>query len=433
VTALSPPKAATRTTRLWARLARSKTAAQAATFTISSAAVSGVAAVAAVLLARTMETSVFGSYSFAVSLLMFGAMFFEFGLFLPAARQATQVDEEEGRGIVGTALITFVPVALLFAVVIFGVSFWVDGWFNVRAGGALRVVSLLGCVYAFEFVALQLAQGLGRLVAYSVAAVLGRLLLVVAIVVVMMSDAELSVTAALVYTVVGLAAGWALLIAVLRPKFRGATRGVPELVRGAREYGFQIYLGRVLSIGTYNMDVLLVAVFTTASSVAYYRLAIAVSAMITLPAMGLSAVLFRRMVGEATIDGRVLAVVFGVSFGAAIAVALAAGPLVGLLFSPRYSPAAGLLVPLAFAAAVRGVTTIYNSYLSAHAKGRDLRSAALVLTASNIVLDVVLIPRYGAAGAAWGSLCALVANWIAHVYFYRRSISASAPVAVGSA
>jgi O-antigen/teichoic acid export membrane protein len=169
------------------------------------------------------------------------------------------------------------------------------------------------------------------------------------------------------------------------------------------------------------MDILLVAAFTTASSVAYYRLAIAVSAMITLPAMGLSAVLFRRMVGEATIDGRVLGVVFAVSFGAAIVVAAVAGPLVRFVFSPRYSPAAGLLVPLAFAAAVRGVTTIYNSYLSAHAKGRDLRNAALVLTVSNIVLDVILIPRYGAAGAAWGSLCALVANWAAHVYFYRRS------------
>jgi O-antigen/teichoic acid export membrane protein len=43
-----------------------------------------------------------------------------------------------------------------------------------------------------------------------------------------------------------------------------------------------------------------------------------------------------------------------------------------------------------------------------------------VLTLSNVAFNFALIPPYGAHGAAWASLLALLANLIAHVFFYRR-------------
>jgi O-antigen/teichoic acid export membrane protein len=70
---------------------------------------------------------------------------------------------------------------------------------------------------------------------------------------------------------------------------------------------------------------------------------------------------------------------------------------------------------------VRGVTGIYNTYLSARAYGRELRSANITLTASNVVLNLTLIPPFGAQGAAWASLVALIVNLAAHVYYYRRA------------
>jgi Na+-driven multidrug efflux pump len=67
------------------------------------------------------------------------------------------------------------------------------------------------------------------------------------------------------------------------------------------------------------------------------------------------------------------------------------------------------------------VTGIFNTFLSGHGRGRDLRNAGFVLTGSNIAFNFALIPPFGAAGAAWASLLALLANLIAHVVFYRRS------------
>lgn len=65
---------------------------------------------------------------------------------------------------------------------------------------------------------------------------------------------------------------------------------------------------------------------------------------------------------------------------------------------------------------------MYNSFLSAQARGRDLRNAAFILTSFNIALNFALIPSYGAKGAAWASLVALVANLAAHIFYYRRTV-----------
>jgi O-antigen/teichoic acid export membrane protein len=104
-----------------------------------------------------------------------------------------------------------------------------------------------------------------------------------------------------------------------------------------------------------------------------------------------------------------------------IAAWLLAEPVIRVLFSARYVQAAGLVLPLALAQLVRGVTGIFNTFLSGHGRGKDLRNAGFVLTGSNIALNFALIPPFGAQGAAWASLLALAANFVAHVVFYRRS------------
>jgi O-antigen/teichoic acid export membrane protein len=100
-------------------------------------------------------------------------------------------------------------------------------------------------------------------------------------------------------------------------------------------------------------------------------------------------------------------------------------PIIPLLFGDRYRAAIGLVLPLACAEGVRGVTSMYNSFLSARGRGKELRNAALILTSTNVALNFALIPTFGAKGAAWASLGALVANYAAHVVGYRRSLHES--------
>jgi O-antigen/teichoic acid export membrane protein len=410
-------------------LLRSRLVAQGAGLAFSEAAVAGLGAISTALVARGLSTRDFGSQTFAVSFLLLTSLFFDFGLFLPAARLTALQAVADRRRTAGAALMLFVPVGLLFSGAVFGLSFFVDGWFNVHVGYALRLLAPLALVYPFRTLAAYLAQGVERLHLYSVMNVLGQLLFVVALGVLALAHVKFTVALVLDLRIAAIAVSVIVFVVWLSPVFRGALSVAPRFVEHARAYGFQVYVGAALGIATYNMDVLMVGALANARAVAYYSLAGSVAYMVGLPVYGVCAALFARLATAPRIERRWLVFAASTGIGGAAAVSVLAYPLIPLVFSTRYSPAIGLIPPLAFAEATRGVTNVYNSFLSAQGRGRELRSAALVLTVSNVVLNFALIPPFGALGAAWASFAALVANLIAHVFLYRRSLSVAPALA----
>lgn len=379
-------------------------------------------AAATAIFARQLTSRAFGDFSFAISFFMFVGMFFDFGLFLPAARIAAAAEPETRRRVVGAALVAFAGVAAAFVAVAVVLSIWIDAVFNVDAGPAIRIAAPLALVFPFQSVALRLAQGVERLHVYSISYALGQLILVAALAVMAGVGTSVDTTTATLLRVGAALAGMLWLAVWLRPRFAGVRDHIAELVRQARSYGFQVYLGNVLGIGTYNMDVLMVAAWTSSRQVGLYALAVAMTNVIGLPVIGYSSALFPRLVGRTRLDYRWVAVALAVGAVGAAALVGLARPLVDLFFSHRYDGAVALVLPLALAQIVRGVTGVYNGFLSANARGVELRNAAIVLMVSNVALNFALIPSYGARGAAWASLAALVANFAAHVWYYRRSL-----------
>jgi O-antigen/teichoic acid export membrane protein len=129
------------------RFAHARTAQQAAAFVGANLLANALALVSTAVLTRNLATAEFGSYSFATSFLLFVAIFFEFGLFVPAARLAAIADADVRRDIVGSALVVYVPVGIAFSVTVFVLSFWVDDWFHVHSGEALRIAAPLTIRY----------------------------------------------------------------------------------------------------------------------------------------------------------------------------------------------------------------------------------------------------------------------------------------------
>jgi O-antigen/teichoic acid export membrane protein len=401
---------------LWSRLAR-----QAAGFAGASLLATALAVVATALLTRNLRTEEFGSYSFAVALLFFVALFFDFGLFSPAAQLAA-VNPRERREIVGTALLVYLPVGAAFSATIYVLSFVVDSWFNVDAGNALRLSALPAIAFPSVLVVQRLAQGTDRLHVASVGTVLAQLLLVGAL--------ALAVGLSSLTTSSGLALrSFTLLLAMvasalwLRPLFGHLRRWVPELVKEARAWGLQAYVGRITSIGTYNMDVLMLGIWASPDAVGFYVLAASLAMASGLPVMAMATAAFAQMAREPAIPRRWIVIATVVGAVCAVTAWLLADPVIRLFFSDRYVAAAALVLPLALGEFVRGVTTLFNNFLSAHRRGREMRDAGLILTASNLVFNFALIPPFGASGAAWASLLALTVNLVGYVVFYRRSFA----------
>src|SRR6266511_3217969 len=396
-----------------ARLATSPVTSRVIVFAGADVLTTALGGIVTLLLARSLSTTQYGSYSFATSALAFAAMFFEFGLFLPTARRLAQGRGHPGE-VVAAATTAYLPVGVAFAVLVFALSFGVDGWFHVDAGTALRSVAPLALVYPYDFVALLLAQGLDRIRLYSLTRTATRAAAAAALGALLLAGHRLSVALALAVESGALLLAWT--------AYRNLAPQVRGFVREARQYGFQVYLGRVLSTGTYNMDTLMVAAFTDARSVGFYALANAIAYPVALPGAGLAAALFPRMAREPRLEQSWLLGAGLLSLATAGLACALVRPFVSLVVGSAYLPVVGLLPPLALAASVRSVTSIYNGFLAAHGRGPELRNAALALTCSNLVLNVALIPPFGAVGAAWASLVALLCNLAAHMASYRRVV-----------
>ncbi|MCW7942669.1 hypothetical protein AAW14_11590 [Streptomyces hygroscopicus] len=402
----------------------SRTVRQAVGFACSSAALGGLGVITSALLARALDVDAYTSYTFGRQLLLFSGMFFEFGLFLPAARMLALSGPAERRRVTGAVVAFFVPVSVLFGVTVFALSWIVDACMTVHAGSALRVAALVSMGYPLDFVCLQTAQGLDRLHSYSIASVLSRLGFLGVLMAMPAAGVRLTPSGALLADALFLLAGWVALLAYLRPLFRGLRTTASRMLRDARAYGFSAYVGRVLSMGTYHMDTLMLGAASDPRSFACYMCAASLATPISLPGAGLATALFGRLTRRPRMERRWVATVTVVSAVPAVALSMLAEPLVRLVYSDKFVMAAGLVPVLAAAQVISAVTRLFNSFLSAHGLGSDLRTAAITLTVSNLVLNLLLIPAYSAAGAAWASLLALAVNLIAHVLRYRRAVEA---------
>jgi O-antigen/teichoic acid export membrane protein len=405
--------------RAFPTFGRSRTFWQASIFASSNILVALLAVVSTAILARHLGANQFGNYSFAIASLVFIAMIFEFGLFAPAARLAAVAEPSRQRRIVGAAFLLYLPVGLAFCLTIVALSYRIDDWFPVNVGTALRIAAPVAFAIPFTQIAQQLSQGVDSLHIASITAVVMQVIFLGALVLAVLAGG-FGLTTAVILRCVAVATGAVAAAVWLRPALRSARDLVVELVHEARVWGFHLYIGRLLSIGTYNMDVLMLGGLAGSTPVGLYTLAGSVAAAAGLPVLGMTTALFAPLARADRIGSRPLTLSAALGLTTSLAAWLLAGPFIRVTFGEQYVSAAHLVLPLALAQAVRGVTGVYNTFLQAHGRGRELRNAGLILTGSNLALNVSLIPPFGASGAAWASLGALLANLIGHIVFYRR-------------
>jgi O-antigen/teichoic acid export membrane protein len=392
-------------------------------FAVATAFVSVLSAVAKALIARELSASSFGAFSFALAFLLLGASIFEFGFFAPAARLAARAEnQDDAARIIGASLLIYIPIGLAFSVSVFASSLVVDAWFHTSGGQTLRVVAPLAFVFPFAEISRWLAQGMDRLHIYSLVGGLARALFVVALLVFFSLESRPSVASVILLQALSMLAGAIVFVVWIRPLFRGARPYLGSLMRDTRRFGFQIYVGRVLSVGTYNMDILMLAAWADSRHVGLYALAGAVAGVTGLPLAGIANALYPQMARDSVLRRRWLTIAWPIALTLALVAWLLAKPFFRVVFSPEYVAATRYLAPLLLAQVLRSVTGLYNSFFSAKGLGREMRNTGLILTASNLILNFALIPKYGAMGAAWASLLALLANYLGYTYYYRRAV-----------
>lgn len=378
-----------------------------------------VAFVANIAAARLLDPSGRGE----LALLLQVAYLSSLGLLLGCDRSVVTVYSGQPARTVTRAFVRLLvaPSALLLVVVVTLLALPVPGIASWRTALALAAVFAVANAFVRAVRSVAIAAGRNReFIAFSLVSE-GLMLLGLAFLVV--TGVESTALWMLAYLVVGTVPtfGWLL---------RWGTTGAPEdgdveRRRAARREGLQILPSAVAHSGILRIDRLLLAGLASTAALGMYAAVGTMTELIAWPLLAFADSRlgrWREAYDAGTLRMRTLLigiVLYCVAAVAALAVALRL--LLVPLLGPAYESAVDLVLPLAVAAAVFGVSQVLITLLIATRKGLFASGIEIAGFAVSVVAYVVLIQRWDALGAAYGSLLGYTTCLVAAAVLLLRS------------
>ena len=220
---------------------------------------------------------------------------------------------------------------------------------------------------------------------------------------------------------------------ILPGELKHARGGRPDPARLRRyaTFGYPIAASLILSLVLASTDRFLLAVFMDEAAVGAYHAGYSIAnrtldvMFIWLGAAGAPAMVMalerggRTALQDAAREQAGLFVLIGLP--AAVGVMLVARPLAEVLIGQDLRSAAALITPwIALGAALSGVTVYYFNqvFTLGHRTDRMLLTMAVPAVA-NVVLNLILIPRFGVLGAAWATAASFALGLLASILIGR--------------
>lgn len=381
-----------------------------------------------VVIGRAMAQEEYGIFSFcAFSIIYFLGLLFDFGVFSAGTRLlAVATDRDDERRMLGTLFLAGFGIAALFAVTIAASGPVVDvvmvrlGYPDTQVARLLLAASPLAAAVPLQLLVEFACQGtnrIGALAAQRLALPIASITFIGAL---SAFAGPISPLLALLAYQGGILTATAILIVALRPSFRVSRADFALLGAAIREYGFDLYLGRVVGMMSLRIDLLLIPGFVGPRRFGAYNIAQRVSEPISGLARAMATTRFKAFASLDHVGSSIVR--WNIALLSAAAVGLASvGPFfIAFAFQGKYHNALPLLFPFAYVALFAGLLQPYNMFLTAHGRGKDLRNIALIMSLVNLFGLFAFVRTYGLPGAAWFAASSMAFNFVLHLYYYRR-------------
>jgi O-antigen/teichoic acid export membrane protein len=384
----------------------------------------GLSLVAGVILARTLGPQGRGLYALALvapsALTLLANLGVSQALTYYLARRTFPVDSLIGHAIALALILGGITTVLLIAFMAAA-----GRWVLPGVPFSLVVIASLSIPLGlFFYFSLSFVQGKEDFVGFN------ALYLVNAIALVLLLAPLVLVHGSVTLAVAAWSLSWvptaALGILLLSRYGRLSLRLERKVARALFRFGIVGYLGFVTNYLNFRLDTFLVNIFTNATQVGFYAVAVSLAETIWYVASAASTVLAPRVASSeaATSDittGRVSRVVVAITLLGALALGVIASPLTRLLFGAAFAPsvvAVWLLLP---GIVTSGVARVLSGYLLGRNRLIVDFAASLAGLAMTLVFDIVLIPRYGFAGAAVASSIAYTTTMLVNMRWVVRN------------
>lgn len=226
---------------------------------------------------------------------------------------------------------------------------------------------------------------------------------------------------------VNLSLALASVLAVLWIKKEGALSLSPSLTDMifSLKYGLRALPGQMLQFLNYRLDLFILAAFWDNRQVGLYATAVFAAELVWHIPNGVNIALFPAVSatqdseGAAEISSRAMRHTVFWGLLSAAGLAIAAGPAVEFLYGSSFAASAEALRILLIGSVAMVPAKLGLNHLAGTGRPQYLSYAALIGLSATILFDMILIPSWGVAGAAWASSLAYIIVAIASLYWLK--------------
>lgn len=189
-------------------------------------------------------------------------------------------------------------------------------------------------------------------------------------------------------------------------------------------FGHKVFLAELLGFLNYRFDIIFLKLFSTKAQIGFYSTATFMAETLWLLPGAVSLVLYTKLVtGEKTeeITPKVLKNTFLLIVFGGLLLLFIAKPLIRIFYTDAFLPAFlpfAILLPGVVLLAIPKV--LASHFAAAWGKPELILKGRLVSVALNIVLNIILIPKYGMYGAAFASTLAYTVESIFIMFIFKK-------------
>jgi len=386
-----------------------------------------------IFLARYLGADDLGLYTLTYSVYSFAILFSAFGIGAALTKYVAEFKGDTARIklLVSSGIITVPAIGCAVALIVYASSNAIAGLLDMPdLGKLLHTVAFIFPFAALQMAALGFLNGLRRMRLFALINIgCSVLTIILTVALVLWGHGLVGAIVALVLSAVlaGLFSLFSIRKSLVKPKLEQYAPVIKLLLA----FGVYLILTSSLDLVTQYTDIFMIGYYMTETDVGYYSAAITLSiamliipravAMITNPTM--SAYWGKGEVSKIEdLVNRIMKYAAGLLIPLGFVAAFLAEPIITLIFGKEFTPAVLPLQILLIRTVCGGIPASVGTALSSTAYINILFRLSAALAVLNMILNLLLIPRWGIDGAAIATTLSGLTGVVLTLYYMQRLI-----------
>ena len=359
-------------------------------------------------LVRIVDPIVFGNFYFILNIYTFLQTILNFGFYQSIGRLAAlSKNRFEEQRLYGIGLLISTLLYLLLLIILFIYISFSSIVFDRNLELALVWTMPVGWIYLLLSFNELYFQGCNNINLLSVLRFCPKFLFLLVIIIVYITQFELSLESLLILYFLSFSCILLLLVFKIRPKLTYIKSELFRVLLANRSFGFNIYLGALVAVGVGNLSGVLIGYFDVDNtSVGFYNIALQFTVPLALIPNILATVFFKEFVRADKIRTKLILITSIATFGGLVFILLIIKYIILFVYGDAYLPAVSLTYLLSIGTILYGLSDFFNRFLLSKGKGKELRNISIVVGVVLLIANIILIYNYGAKGAAFSKIVA---------------------------